>query len=63
MRRRSRLRQVENGKSFVSPVVARIASEHGIDPAQVPGTGTGGRVTKKDIQAYLEAGAPAPAGC
>jgi pyruvate dehydrogenase E2 component (dihydrolipoamide acetyltransferase) len=50
----------ENGKSFVSPVVARIASEHGIDPAQVPGTGTGGRVTKKDIQAFIEAGAPAP---
>ena len=50
----------ENGKSFVSPVVARIASEHGIDPAQVPGTGTGGRVTKKDIQAFLEAGPPAP---
>jgi len=49
----------ENGKSFVSPVVARIASEHGIDPAQVPGTGTGGRVTKKDIQAYLESGPPA----
>ncbi len=55
-----------NGKSFVSPVVARIASEHGIDPTQVPGTGTGGRVTKKDITAYLESGAqpaqaPAPA--
>ena len=49
----------ENGKSFVSPVVARIASEHGIDPSQVPGTGTGGRVTKKDIQAFLEAGSPA----
>jgi len=46
----------ENGKSFVSPVVARIASEHGIDPAQVPGTGSGGRVTKKDIQAFIEAG-------
>ena len=52
----------ENGKSFVSPVVARIASEHGIDPAQVPGTGTGGRVTKKDIQAFLESGEPARAG-
>jgi 2-oxoglutarate dehydrogenase E2 component (dihydrolipoamide succinyltransferase) len=46
-----------NGKSFVSPVVARIASEHGIDPSQVPGTGSGGRVTKKDIQAFLEADA------
>ncbi len=49
----------ENGKSFVSPVVARIASEHGIDPSQVPGTGAGGRVTKKDIQAFIEAGPPA----
>jgi 2-oxoglutarate dehydrogenase E2 component (dihydrolipoamide succinyltransferase) len=45
-----------NGKSFVSPVVARIASEHGIDPTQVPGTGTGGRVTKKDIQAFIDSG-------
>jgi 2-oxoglutarate dehydrogenase E2 component (dihydrolipoamide succinyltransferase) len=43
-----------NGKAFVSPVVARIAGEHGIDPSQVPGTGTGGRVTKKDILAFVE---------
>jgi 2-oxoglutarate dehydrogenase E2 component (dihydrolipoamide succinyltransferase) len=46
-----------NGK-FVSPVVARIASEHGVDPGQVPGTGAGGRVTKKDILAFIESGAP-----
>jgi pyruvate dehydrogenase E2 component (dihydrolipoamide acetyltransferase) len=45
-----------NGKSFVSPVVARIASEHGVDPDQVPGTGRGGRVTKKDILAFIESG-------
>jgi 2-oxoglutarate dehydrogenase E2 component (dihydrolipoamide succinyltransferase) len=51
-----------NGRTFVSPVVARIASEHGVDPATVPGTGTGGRVTKKDILAFIEAGpAAAPA--
>jgi pyruvate dehydrogenase E2 component (dihydrolipoyllysine-residue acetyltransferase) len=43
-----------NGKTFVSPVVARIAAEHGVDPAVVPGTGTGGRVTKKDILSYLQ---------
>ena len=49
----------ENGKSFVSPVVARIAAEHGIDPTQVPGTGNGGRVTKKDINAFIESGQPA----
>jgi 2-oxoglutarate dehydrogenase E2 component (dihydrolipoamide succinyltransferase) len=45
-----------NGKAFVSPVVARIASEHGLDPSQVPGTGSGGRVTKKDILAFVESG-------
>jgi pyruvate dehydrogenase E2 component (dihydrolipoamide acetyltransferase) len=50
-----------NGKTFVSPVVARIASEHGVDPNQVQGTGRGGRVTKKDILAFIDAGAPAEA--
>jgi len=50
-----------NGKAFVSPVVARIAGEHGIDPSQVPGTGTGGRVTKKDILAFIDQGGQAPA--
>jgi len=52
-----------NGRTFVSPVVARIASEHGVDPQAVQGTGTGGRVTKKDILAFVEGGgqaAPAP---
>src|SRR5262245_59105649 len=32
----------ENGKTFVSPVVARIAAEHGVDPTSVTGTGAGG---------------------
>jgi 2-oxoglutarate dehydrogenase E2 component (dihydrolipoamide succinyltransferase) len=50
-----------NGRTFVSPVVARIASEHGIDPSQVEGTGRGGRVTKKDILAFVESGAQPPA--
>jgi pyruvate dehydrogenase E2 component (dihydrolipoamide acetyltransferase) len=50
-----------DGKSFVSPVVARIASEHGVDPGQVQGTGRGGRVTKKDILSFIEQGAPAEA--
>lgn len=50
-----------NGRTFVSPVVARIAAEHGIDPGAVPGTGTGGRVTKRDIIAYVESGAAAAA--
>jgi len=57
---------------FVSPVVRKIASEHGIDPSRVPGTGAGGRVTKKDILDFVAKGgvraatapaasAPAPA--
>jgi 2-oxoglutarate dehydrogenase E2 component (dihydrolipoamide succinyltransferase) len=41
-------------------VVARIASEHGVDPSQVPGTGSGGRVTKKDILAFVESGGAQP---
>jgi pyruvate dehydrogenase E2 component (dihydrolipoyllysine-residue acetyltransferase) len=44
---------------FVSPVVARIASEHGVDVSQVSGTGRGGRVTKKDILAFVESGGQA----
>jgi pyruvate dehydrogenase E2 component (dihydrolipoamide acetyltransferase) len=50
-----------DGRTFVSPVVARIASEHGVDPNAVQGTGQGGRVTKKDILAFIESGAAAPA--
>jgi 2-oxoglutarate dehydrogenase E2 component (dihydrolipoamide succinyltransferase) len=48
-----------NGKTFVSPVVAKIASEHGVDPSQVQGTGRGGRVTKKDMLNFIESGAQA----
>jgi 2-oxoglutarate dehydrogenase E2 component (dihydrolipoamide succinyltransferase) len=48
-----------NGKTFVSPVVAKIASEHGVDPSQVQGTGRGGRVTKKDILGFIESGGKA----
>ena len=47
-----------------SPVVQRIAAEHGIDLESVPGTGRGGRVRKQDVLAFLENGgraAPAPA--
>jgi pyruvate dehydrogenase E2 component (dihydrolipoyllysine-residue acetyltransferase) len=49
----------QDGKSFVSPVVARIAAEHGVDVSSVPGTGRGGRVTKKDILQFVESGAAA----
>ena len=40
---------------FISPVVARLAAEHGVDLSQVKGTGQGGRITKNDVLAYIEA--------
>jgi 2-oxoglutarate dehydrogenase E2 component (dihydrolipoamide succinyltransferase) len=44
-------------------VVRKIAAEHGVDLAQLRGTGEGGRITKKDIQVFLDqrdkAGTPA----
>jgi pyruvate/2-oxoglutarate dehydrogenase complex dihydrolipoamide acyltransferase (E2) component len=43
-----------NGDRRYSPVVQRIAAEHGIDLAQVPGTGRGGRVRKQDVLAFVE---------
>ncbi len=42
-----------------TPLVRRIAAEHGIDIARLTGTGISGRVTKKDILAFIERGAPA----
>src|SRR6202790_209656 len=40
-----------------SPLVRRMAKEHGIDLATIPGTGAGGRISKQDIEAYLAGGA------
>jgi 2-oxoglutarate dehydrogenase E2 component (dihydrolipoamide succinyltransferase) len=44
----------------VSPLVRRMAREHGIDLRMVKGSGAGGRVTKQDVEAYLAAPAPVP---
>ncbi len=45
-----------------SPLVRKIAREHNINLAQVPGTGLGGRITKQDVSAFLEKSQPgAPA--
>jgi pyruvate/2-oxoglutarate dehydrogenase complex dihydrolipoamide acyltransferase (E2) component len=45
-----------SGSRRYSPVVMRIASEHGVDLEQVEGTGRGGRVRKQDVLAFIENG-------
>ncbi len=44
-----------------SPLVRKIAAEHGIELATLTGSGIAGRVTKRDIESLLEAGIPATA--
>jgi pyruvate/2-oxoglutarate dehydrogenase complex dihydrolipoamide acyltransferase (E2) component len=44
------------GPRRYSPVVLRIAAEHGVDLEQVEGTGLNGRVRKQDVLAYIERG-------
>src|SRR5258705_7743581 len=55
----------DGGRIHSSPLVRRMASEHGIDLSTVTGTGAGGRISKQDIEAVIAAGgapvAPPPA--
>ena len=37
-----------------SPLVRKIAREHGVNLSQISGTGLGGRITKQDIMAFIE---------
>jgi pyruvate dehydrogenase E2 component (dihydrolipoamide acetyltransferase) len=48
-------------KTKSSPLVRKIAQEHGVDIARLDGTGLSGRVTKNDILSFIESGAPAAA--
>lgn len=38
----------------LSPAVRRLISEHGLDPARIPGSGRNGRITKADVLAYMD---------
>ncbi len=44
-----------------SPLVRKIAQEHGVDIGRLEGTGMSGRVTKNDILSFIESGAPSAA--
>jgi len=54
----------EGVKVRISPVVAKMAAEYGLDISQIPGTGIDGRVTKRDVEEHLARGGkeavPAP---
>jgi pyruvate/2-oxoglutarate dehydrogenase complex dihydrolipoamide acyltransferase (E2) component len=52
----------QRGGRRYSPVVQRIAAEHGVDLDQVPGTGRGGRVRKQDVLAFISGGDAGAAG-
>ena len=39
---------------FISPIVAKIAAEHGVNLQEVTGTGLNGRITKNDVLSYVE---------
>ncbi len=49
----------ERLRRLSTPLVRKIAAEHNVDIATIPGSGHAGRVTKKDILGYIESGAPA----
>jgi pyruvate dehydrogenase E2 component (dihydrolipoamide acetyltransferase) len=50
-----------NSSAYVTPLVRRLAAEHGVDLSTVKGTGVGGRIRKQDVQAAAAAAKPAPA--
>lgn len=47
--------------AILSPAARKLAEENGIDPNSIAGTGKGGRVTKEDVVAAVEAKKNAPA--
>ena len=44
----------DNGAARMTPAVRRLVREHGIDVAQLSGSGAGGRVTRDDVLAFIE---------
>ncbi len=51
----------EESPTYVTPLVRKLAAEHGVDLAAVTGTGVGGRIRKQDVLDAAGAGAPSPA--
>ena len=55
----------DGSSKLLSPVVRKLVAEHNLDPAEIRGTGPGGRITRADVLAVIDrrnGGAPAAAG-
>ncbi|MEX1247890.1 MAG: 2-oxo acid dehydrogenase subunit E2 [Anaerolineales bacterium] len=50
----------QNMATFLSPVVKSLVQEHNLDVTRIQGTGEGGRITKRDVEAVLASGGQAP---
>lgn len=48
-----------SSEAYVTPLVRKLASEHGVDLSTVTGTGVGGRIRKQDVQTAIDAPSPA----
>jgi pyruvate dehydrogenase E2 component (dihydrolipoamide acetyltransferase) len=51
--------ETESKPNLLSPVVRKLIRENEVDVSQLTGTGDGGRITRKDVEAYLASGPPA----
>ncbi len=51
----------EGGRVKASPLAKKLAAEKGVDISQIPGSGDGGRIVKKDVENFTPSQAPAPA--
>jgi len=55
-------KESKGGRVRVSPVAKKMAAEHGLDLGAVSGSGPGGRITKKDVEAAIEEKKTSPQG-
>jgi len=57
----SAVQSSNNGRIKASPLAKRLASDLGYDISQIPGSGDGGRIVKRDVETYTPAKVSAPA--
>lgn len=53
--------RTDSAGRLLSPVVRKLIREHGLNPDEIPGSGEGGRITRRDVEAFIAAREAAPA--